>query len=102
MKTGIHLVILRFALCCYAEEQIPYYKTEAFRKQYEERMRQYEAHREKRIEEIKESFHSEILPALEKLKPELKFGHLTERENDWPPAFRKHGIRFVELRKKGT
>ena len=60
-------------------------------------MRQYVANREKKIEEIKESFQSEILPAIERLKPTLEIGTLTERKEDWPQAFKKHGVEYVQI-----
>tara|TARA_B100001971_G_scaffold33575_1_gene28431 strand:- start:911 stop:1393 length:483 start_codon:yes stop_codon:yes gene_type:complete len=97
MKFTLSIAAFLIALSCLAEEPVPYYKTEAFKQQYEARMRQYVASREKKIEEIKKSFHSEILPAVEKLKPSLEFGRLTEREEDWPPEFKKYEIRFIQV-----
>jgi len=98
MKSPLIIVASLIAFTCLADEQVPYYKTEAFQKQYEAKMRQYVANREKKIEEVKKSFHSEILPAIEKLKPKLELEALTEREDDWPSEFEKYGIRFVILK----
>jgi hypothetical protein len=99
MKFTLSIAVLLIALSCIAEETpVPYYKTEAFKEQYKTRMGQYVANREKKIEEVKASFHLEILPAIEAIKPSLETGRLTEREEGWPPAFKKHGVKFVILR----
>ncbi|MEM6901111.1 MAG: hypothetical protein AAF583_15250 [Pseudomonadota bacterium] len=97
MKFPLSIATFLIAISCFAEEPVPHYKTEAFKQQYEARMREYVASREKKIEEIKKSFHSEILPAVEKLKPSLEVGILTEREEGWPPEFKKYEIRFVQI-----
>ena len=97
MKAIISIIAFLVALSCIAEEPVPFYKTEAFKQYYEAIMLQYVVNREKKIEEIKGSFHSEILPAIEKLKPSLEFGRLTEREEDCPPEFKKFEIRFIQI-----
>ncbi len=102
MKAIISIIAFLIAFSCIAEEKVPFTESEAFklykRQLYEEQMRRYVAKREKIIDTIEESFHSEILPAVKELKPHLEIGRLTEREEDWPPAFKKHGVRLVILR----
>ena len=97
MRVTFSIMILMAALSCIANEQAQHAGTAEPGQRYTEAMLRYEIKREQVIESIAEAFHQDLLPAIHEIRPSLEIGRLTERNESWPPAFRKHGIRFIVL-----